>query len=314
MNSLSNLLAKASLLGIGAAVGAWFVAPDDVHNSVLETASDAFTPAAAYAKEAQPTFSPVKALVNRDVNYPGTEDIAPDEMRVTACGTGMPNARPAQAAACFLVELGNGDKFIFDIGSGSFERLSALVIPFDYLDKVFIGHLHSDHIGDLDGLWVGGVIGNRQRPLRVWGPSGPTKELGTAYAVEGMKQMLAWEAASRLGNVNTLGQQIEMNEFDYKLENQIIYEENDVVIRTMPAVHALDGPVSFTLSWNDMMFAFSSDTYPNKWWLEHTKGADIAIHEAFNPPRILVDKQRWPVADSLNVGPKFTPNHQCLAK
>lgn len=53
----------------------------------------------AYAQEPA-TFSPVSALSNRDVYYPGTEDLAPDEMRVTACGTGMPNARPKQAAAC----------------------------------------------------------------------------------------------------------------------------------------------------------------------------------------------------------------------
>ena len=39
-------------------------------------------------------------------------------MRVIACGTGMPNARPKQAAACWLVELGNGDKFLFDVGMG----------------------------------------------------------------------------------------------------------------------------------------------------------------------------------------------------
>ena len=52
-----------------------------------------------------------------DVYYPGTEEIAPDEMRVVACGTGMPSPRPKQAAACWLVELGNGDKFIFDIGA-----------------------------------------------------------------------------------------------------------------------------------------------------------------------------------------------------
>ena len=111
--------------------------------------------------------SPTEALADRDAYYPGTETLAPDEMRVTACGTGMPNARPKQAAACFLVELGNGDKFIFDIGTGSMERLTGLAIPFDYLDKVFIGHLHADHFGDLDALWVGGVISNRQRPLRV---------------------------------------------------------------------------------------------------------------------------------------------------
>jgi ribonuclease Z len=37
----------------------------------------------------------------------------------------MPTTRAAQAAACFLVELGNGDKFIFDIGTGSAERISS---------------------------------------------------------------------------------------------------------------------------------------------------------------------------------------------
>ena len=248
------------------------------------------------------TFSPVKALDHRDVYYPGTEDLGPDEMRITACGTGMPNARPKQAATCFLVELGNGDKFIFDIGTGSMERLSALAIPFDYLDKVFIGHLHSDHFGDLDALWVGGVIGNRQRPLRIWGPSGEKEEYGTAYAVDHMQKMLTWDSASRLGNVNTLGLQIEMNEFDYKAVNQVIYDENDVVIRSVPAVHALDGSVSFILEWNGLKFAFSSDTYPNKWFIEHTKGADVSIHESFLPPVLLVEKQQWPVGDALNVG------------
>lgn len=267
-----------------------------------EAAGNWLSPARAQAQTSGETFSPVKALAERDVYYPGTEDLKPDEMRVTACGTGMPNARPKQAAACFLVELGNGDKFIFDIGTGSMERLSALAIPYYYLDKVFVGHLHSDHFGDLDALWVGGVIGNRQRPLRIWGPNGATEKLGTAYAVERMKEMLTWDAASRLGNVNTKGQQIEMNEFDYKGVNQVIYDENGVKVRSMPAIHALDGPVSFILDWNGLKFAFSSDTYPNKWWIEHTKGADISIHESFLPPNLLVTKQGWPVQDALNVG------------
>jgi ribonuclease Z len=56
---------------------------------------------------------------NRYSYYPTTETLGPDEMRVVALGTGMPTARPKQAAACFLVELGNGDKFIFDAGTGS---------------------------------------------------------------------------------------------------------------------------------------------------------------------------------------------------
>ena len=254
------------------------------------------------AADKKPAASPVKALEEIDVYYPGTEDLAPDEMRVIACGTGMPNARPKQAAACWLVELGNGDKFLFDIGSGSAERISALKIPYDYLDKVFIGHLHSDHFGDLGDLWIGGVIGNRIKPLRIWGPSGSKPELGTKSAVGHMEKMFTWDSASRLGNVDIRGQTLEVHEFDYKAVNKEIFNENGVSIRTIPAIHALDGPVSFILEWNGLKFAFSSDTFPNKWWLEHTKGADLAIHECFITPGDLINKQKWTPGAALNVG------------
>ena len=68
------------------------------------------------AAESPPKASPVKARA-RDFYAPNSEDLEPDEMRLIACGTGMPTARPGQAASCWLLELGNGDKFIFDIGS-----------------------------------------------------------------------------------------------------------------------------------------------------------------------------------------------------
>lgn len=253
------------------------------------------------AQNAPDTSTSVKALPERDVYYPGSEDLQSDEMRIIACGTGMPNARPKQAAACFLVELGNGDKFLFDIGLGSAERISAMQIPYDYLDKVFLGHLHADHIGDLDALWIGGVISNRQIPLNVWGPAGATPENGTAYMVDHMKKMYHWDMDSRKGNINTRGLIIEVNEFDYKAVNAVIYEANGVTIRTIPAIHAVDGSVSFIMEWNGLKFAFSSDTYPNKWWIEHTKNSDLVIHECFAPPSIMVNKQRFPVGDALNV-------------
>ena len=252
--------------------------------------------------EARAQASPVDALAERDVYYPGTEDLAPDEMRVTACGTGMPNARPKQAAACWLVELGNGEKFIFDIGLGSAERISAMKIPYDYLDKVFLGHLHADHFGDMDALWVGGVVANRVNPLRVWGPKGHEPEYGTAYAIEHMEKMLTWDKGSRTGNVDIRGLEIVVTEFDYKAVNEVIYQENGVTIRTIPAIHALDGPVSFILEWNGLTLAYSSDTYPNKWWMEHAKGVDLAIHECFAPPSVLIEKQGFTPQTALNVG------------
>ena len=254
----------------------------------------------AEAKE-MPKPSPVEPLAEHEVYYPGTERIKADEMRIVACGTGMPNARPKQAAACWVVELGNGDKFVFDIGTGSAERISALKIPYDYLDKVFIGHLHSDHWGDFDALWIGGVIGNRLNPLRVWGPAGHKPEFGTRYALEHIQKAYTWDVGGRYGNVDIRGLEMEIHEFDYKAVNKVIYRENGVIIRTIPAIHALDGSVSYILEWNGLKFAYSSDTYPNKWWIKYAQGADLAIHECFATPSMLIEKQKFPPATALNV-------------
>ena len=82
----------------------------------------------------------------------------------------------------------------------------------------------------------------------------------------------------------------------------MIYEENGVTIRTIPAIHIYDGPVSFILEWNGLTFAYSSDTFPNKWWLEYTKGVDISVHECFITPEALVAKQNFTPEAALNVG------------
>lgn len=244
---------------------------------------------------------PVEAEENRDVFYPGTEEVGPNEIRVVALGTGMPNARPKQAAACWLVELGNGDKFLFDIGTGSAERLSAMQIPMDKVDKLFLGHLHSDHVGDFDALWIGGVIGNRVKPLRVWGPTGATPELGTKHFIDNLKKAYNWDITGRVGNIDLRGAEIILTEFDYTAINAIIYDKNGVVIRSFPAIHAIDGSVSFTLEWNGLKFAYSSDTYPNKWWMEFAKDSDIAVHECFAPPKIMIEKQKFTPMAALNV-------------
>ncbi|NNJ97934.1 MAG: MBL fold metallo-hydrolase [Gammaproteobacteria bacterium] len=268
---------------------------------------------ASFAAENPPKLSPVQAR-DRDYYAPNSEDLGPDEMRVIACGTGMPTTRAAQAAACFLVELGNGDKFIFDIGTGSAERLSSLQIPYDYLDKVFIGHLHADHFGSLGELFIGGALMGRQKPLRVWGPSGRTPELGTAYAVQKMKEMYTWDLAGRVGMVDFRGYSIEVNEFDYTAENAVIYEDNGVKIRSFPAIHSLDGPVSFSLEWKGLKFVFGSDTYPNKWFTEYAKDADLVVHECFVAVPDLVAKMGFTPEQALVVGTQIHTAPEAFGK
>ena len=287
------------------------LAPAVVGGALLAIGTGHSMPAGAADK---PLVSPVEARAELDVYFPNTESLAPDEMRVVACGTGMPTTRAAQAAACFLVELGNGDKFLFDIGSGSAERISSLQIPYDFLDKVFIGHLHGDHFGALGELFIGGGLMGRQVPLRIWGPNGATPKLGTAYAVQKMVEMYTWDLAGRAGLVDFRGFEVETHEFDFKGENQVVYQENGVTIRSFPAIHSIDGSVSYALEWNGLKFVFGSDTFPNKWFIKYAKDADLAVHECFVAVPDIVAKLGFSPESALMVGTQIHTAPEAFGK
>ena len=225
--------------------------------------------------------------------FPGTEKLGADEMRITALGTGMPNQSPSNVAACFLVELGNGDSFLFDVGTGSTDRLAGLEADYSKLDKVFISHLHTDHCGDVAALWVSGWLNGRYLPLQVYGPSGLTPDLGTAVHIDHIRDAWAWDVTSRAGTLPNAGGEIVAHEFDYS-KTAVIYEENGVSITSWPAIHIRDGSVSFRLEWNGLIFVFGGDTVPNKWFLEGAKGADVVVHECFFTPENWMDIAGFP--------------------
>jgi ribonuclease Z len=231
---------------------------------------------------------------DRYVYYPGTEKLAEDEIRIVAAGTGMPAARRGQAATCFLVETGNGEKFIFDIGSGAMANLAALMIPYQYLDKIFLTHLHTDHMGDIDALWAGGWTAGRPNSLRVWGPSGARPEMGTKYAMDNFLKHANWDFTTRSVMISPVPGRIETTEFDYKGVNQVVYKENGVTIRSIPAIHSGDGPVSYIFEYKGMKAVIGGDTFPNKWFIKYAKDADFVIHECFMGPEGFVEFYNQP--------------------
>ncbi|MGI9342950.1 MAG: MBL fold metallo-hydrolase, partial [Gammaproteobacteria bacterium] len=237
---------------------------------------------------------PAGVAPDRYVYYPCTEALDKKEIRVTACGTGMPAARHDQAATCFLMEFGNGDKLIFDIGTGSMANLASYMIPYQYLSKVILSHLHTDHMGDLDALWAGGWTAGRPGGLKIWGPQGLHPELGTKAAMKGFLDFVAWDKETRSFQINPLPGEIEVVEFDYKIENQVVYEEDGVVVKSFPAIHTGDGPVSFIIEYQGLRVIFGGDTAPNKWFIRNGTDADLVIHEAFMVPGDFVELYNQP--------------------
>ena len=100
------------------------------------------------------TLTPVIGKPRRkyvEAFVPGEEAIEDGELRVTVLGSGNPWPTRAQASASILVEVGNPERdiLVFDLGTGSMANYASLKLPVNQLNKVFISHLHADHMGDI---------------------------------------------------------------------------------------------------------------------------------------------------------------------
>lgn len=233
--------------------------------------------------------------------YPNAETLGPDEMRITALGTGRPFLRRSQANASWLVELGNGDKFVFDFGFGSQMNFTALEIPYNDITAWFATHLHTDHVGDFGQVWIGSWAGGRLKPLVVYGPSSNRPEYGFRHFVEKQMESYRWDTDTRVGFLPAIGAEVEINEFDYAKVHPV-YEKNGVTITSFPAVHIYDGPVSLKLEWNGLSFVYSGDTTPSSFMIDNAKGVDVLVHETFNTVGQLMERSGYDERTARGIG------------
>jgi len=231
---------------------------------------------------------------------PGDEKLEEDEMRITCLGSGNPIVRKAQAAASWLVELGNGDNFIFDVGGGAVQNLWSLSIPPAKLDKLFVTHLHLDHVGDFHVLFDAMGWG-RNTPLHVWGPSGYTKDMGIESFCDSMHQAALWHIESKRGLVPSTGAEIVAHEFDANEKEVLVYDENGVKIYSYAVLHCIFGSRGYRLEWNGLSFSFSGDASPSTFDAEHSKNVDVFVHEAFLPAEAFAKKTGMPLENARNV-------------
>jgi ribonuclease Z len=239
------------------------------------------------------TLAPVVGTPRREyaeMFIPGEEELEDGEIRVTVLGSGNPWPTRAQASASILVEVGNHERdiFIFDIGTGAIANYASLKLPVNALNKVFITHLHADHIGDLITL-SGSLakVGRADGPVYVWGPSGSEPRLGTKHFCKAIEESLAWNNAADKGAINPDSQQIIATEFDFS-HTQVVYEANGVKVTSFPVIHCISGAVGYRLDFAGQSFCFSGDARPS-WPLVRAceGGVDLLIHECFPPAKAL---------------------------
>ena len=192
------------------------------------------------------------------------------QMRVTLLGTAGPEYFPDRLGISTLVEA-NGEMLLFDVGRGTNQRLYQSRFNPKDISRIFLTHLHNDHIEGLPDLWMTPwFLLGRDHGFEIWGPE------GTEQMVKGMRLMFGHDLEARVNRFNP----IETLAIEtHVVGDGVIYENNGVTVTAFPVEHADGNPAfGYRVDWNGHKVVLSGDTTLHENVIKHGTGADLIVH------------------------------------
>ena len=200
---------------------------------------------------------------------------------VTVLGSADAFNAAGRGNACYLVEDAEG-AFCVDFGPTALMALKACRFAPNDLDAVFLTHLHGDHFGGLQQLFIDAQFcSNRRRPLTIGGP------VGTAKRVEAMYKLAYGKSGGKRSYAT----------------RYLEWAPGDVGlavgrrIRTFRAAHMgpRDGALCLRIKSGQRVLAFSGDTGWTDALPELAKGADLFVCECTEDQDNLLTHLSWDV-------------------
>ena len=202
---------------------------------------------------------------------------APDTITVVLLGTGVgPPVNLQQYGPSTLVEAG-GQRLLFDCGRGATFRIKQAGVPLGSISRVFLTHLHSDHIIQLpDLLLAGWVAGRHAVPLEVWGPA------GTRAMMDHLQQAFAFDIHMRR-DVDEHFPAAGIRVVSHEVQEGVVFDEHGVTVTAFLVDH---GPVrpafGYRIDTPDRSIVVSGDTRPSPAIAAACNGCDVLIHEVYS--------------------------------
>lgn len=208
----------------------------------------------------------------------GTPSAPGDSLTVVLLGTGVgPPVNLQQFGASTLVVAG-GERFLFDCGRGATLRLAQAGIPIGSLSRLFLTHLHSDHVIQIPDLLLTGWAGGRRTvPLEVWGPAGTTEMM------DHLQQAFTFDIHVRRDvdeRLPAAGIQV----VSHNVQEGVVYDSGGVKVTAFLVDH---GPVQpafgYRVDYHGRSVALSGDTRVSENLVRSAHGVDVLIHEVIDP-------------------------------
>lgn len=201
-----------------------------------------------------------------------------DSLTVILLGTGVgPLVNLQQYGASTLVEAG-GERFLFDCGRGATLRLAQAGVPIGSISRLFLTHLHSDHVIQIPDLLLTGWAGGRRAvALEVWGP------VGTRDMMDRMQQAFAFDIHVRR-DVDEKMPAAGIRVVSHDIAEGVVFDEHGVTVTAFLVDH---GPVrpafGYRVDYRGRSVVLSGDTRVSENLIRYAHGVDVLVHEVIDP-------------------------------
>jgi ribonuclease BN (tRNA processing enzyme) len=203
--------------------------------------------------------------------------------QIIMLGTGCPLPDPSRSGPATAIIV-NDTPYLIDFGPGVVRRaaaayekgITALGHGGTNIKTVFLTHMHSDHtVGYPDLIFTPWVMGRRE-PLTVYGPKG----------IKAMTEhvLKAWQVdidgrTTGLNQHNPRGYKVNAHE----IVPGVVYRDCNIAVTAFPAQHEeMVDSFSYRFDTPDRVIVISGDTAPTQGLLDHSRGCDVLIHEAYS--------------------------------
>jgi len=195
-------------------------------------------------------------------------------LKVILLGTaGGPTINVDREGISTLV-LAGPEKLLFDCGRGLTTSMARLSINPATVTKVFLTHLHSDHIVSLPELYLYPWANQGRRvPLQVWGPQ------GTQAMMNHLQEAFAFDIHIRR-DVDEHFSPEGIKVIATDTQQGVVQEANGVKVTAFLVDH---GPVrpafGYRVDYRGHSVVMSGDTKPSDNLVTFSQGVDVLIHE-----------------------------------
>ena len=214
------------------------------------------------------------ACVTLDAVAP--QPVPPDTLRIVLLGTGVgPPVNLRQFGPSTLIEAG-GTRLLFDAGRGATIRLTQAGVPIGTVNRLFLTHLHSDHVIQIPDLFLAGWVGpaGRKVPFSVWGPK------GTRAMMSAPEKAFAFDIHMRRDvDEKFPGEGISVRSHD--ITEGVVFEEDGLKVTAFLVDHAPITPAfGYRVDYRGRSVVLSGDTRVSENLVKHAAGVDVLVHEA----------------------------------